>query len=393
MEDLKLSGYTEKDRKTILKGGIETYDKIKDKENRGERPFYRSNSFNKDKRKKEKQNKKTRWFKKSEDNIFSTVMFVECTPEEKLIKMLKDTEERFMVASNKRIKFVSKTGTKLVNLLQRKNPFEENCDKGDCQPCRQAESSESDKGKLTKCRKMNVAYVGKCGNCEKQGKHREYHGETARNLYNRTKEHHDDLDKRKEKSWMLKHIVKEHEGKVDDVKFNWKVTGKFKTPLGRQISEAYNIDKKSDKENLNSKKEYNGQSIKRVRIDKSQDEFSCFKCGFKASSMDNIKEHNNDMHIQHKCNKCKYKAIGQKDLKYHNKAVHPHADDPRGTGCGNKYNDKGNLSLHDKTVHVDKNQDKLGCFKNGQKYNDKGNVSLHNNTVHEDRSDKVIHLC
>ena len=41
---------------------------------------------------------------------------------------------------------------------------------------------------------------------------------------------------------MWKHVENEHEGNVEDVKFNFKVTGKFKRPLTRQIDEAYRIE-------------------------------------------------------------------------------------------------------------------------------------------------------
>ena len=73
--------------------------------------------------------------------------------------------------------------------------------------------------------------------------------------------------KKKETSWMNKHIVRDHEGEEGQVEFGWKVTGKFKRPLQRQVSEAYNINKKKAVENLNSKKEFNGQNIRRWRID------------------------------------------------------------------------------------------------------------------------------
>ena len=42
MVDLKLSGYNEKERHNILKGGINTYSKLKVKEKVGKRSFYRS---------------------------------------------------------------------------------------------------------------------------------------------------------------------------------------------------------------------------------------------------------------------------------------------------------------------------------------------------------------
>ena len=49
-------------------------------------------------------------------------------------------------------------------------------------------------------------------------------------------------------------------------KLTWKVLRKHKKPLQRQLHEAINIDKKSPIENLNSKNEFNGQSVKRLAI-------------------------------------------------------------------------------------------------------------------------------
>ena len=158
MEDLKLSGYDEKDRKTILFGGMKTYEKLKLKEIQGLRPFYRSNSFKKEERKSKKVRKKTNWFnsKPGQEN-YQAVMFIESTPGDKLLKMLRETEEKNMIGKDKRIKFVSKSGKKLVHMLHIKDPFQENCKKEDCQPCEQAEGTEN----LTNCRKVNVPYKSK----------------------------------------------------------------------------------------------------------------------------------------------------------------------------------------------------------------------------------------
>ena len=46
-------------------------------------------------------------------------------------------------------------------------------------------------------------------NCDKQGKKRVYYGETSRNPYIRSKEHYADVIKKKESSWIYKHIKKE----------------------------------------------------------------------------------------------------------------------------------------------------------------------------------------
>ena len=91
---------------------------------------------------------------------------------------------------------------------------------------------------------------------------------------------------------MWKHIKDVHNGNIDNVKFEFKVTGKFKKTIKRQIDEACRIEKTRGKGNLNSRKEYNGQSIKRVIIDNIRN--SCTKCNFetdKKEDMGDIKKY------------------------------------------------------------------------------------------------------
>ena len=69
---------------------------------------------------------KNKWFK-GKNNIFKTVMFVDATPNNDLIKLIRKTEEKFMMDKEHRIKFVSETGTKLIHMFQKKDPFLKNC--------------------------------------------------------------------------------------------------------------------------------------------------------------------------------------------------------------------------------------------------------------------------
>ena len=112
-------------------------------------------------------------------------MYVDVTPDDKLIR---HTESMHKISETHRIKFLSKSGVKLVNLLQRKDPFEQNCDH-DCQPCEEANKL----GVLSHCHRTGIYYEAKCVKCEKEGKNRIYHGETARNVHVRSKEHINDL--------------------------------------------------------------------------------------------------------------------------------------------------------------------------------------------------------
>ena len=154
---------------------------------------------------------------------------------------MRATEEKFMIAEDKRIKFVSKSGTKLVNLLKRKNPFEANCKEVDCAPCNMSETKNNE---LTKCRVDNVTYQAECKTCKLEGKLRVYDGETARNLYIRSKEHISYLNRKNPNSWMFKHVNNEQGGQCNEANFTWKVLRKHVKPLQRQIHEAVNIDKK-----------------------------------------------------------------------------------------------------------------------------------------------------
>ena len=65
-------------------------------------------------------------FFNSEENTVS-VMFVEATPHGELIRLLKETEEKHMVAPDKRIKFVEKCGQKQIDTICISDPFRTNC--------------------------------------------------------------------------------------------------------------------------------------------------------------------------------------------------------------------------------------------------------------------------
>ena len=94
--------------------------------------------------------------------------------------MTKATEDKHRIADDQRIKVVSKSGTKLVHLFEKKNPFAQNCDNNACPPC---ESIKPEQSKLSMCKVNNVCYECKCETCEKEGKIRTYTGETSRNLH------------------------------------------------------------------------------------------------------------------------------------------------------------------------------------------------------------------
>ena len=203
-----------------------------------------------------------------------------------------------------------------MNLLQRKDPFQENCEFG-CQPCEDA----SRRDVKSNCHRTSVYYKAQCNECESQGKTKVYHGETARNVHVRSKEHLNDLKHKRERSWMWKHIKNEHKSKnPQDITFNWKVSGKLRKPLERQMTEAVNIARAKPNEVLNSKTEYNFHSIKRLKIQNNSQDFQCFECSGKFKMKNELKIHYEINHMRIICENCDYVAFGKRDYERHNTA-------------------------------------------------------------------------
>ena len=231
----------------------------------------------------------------------------------------RETEETHKIADDQRIKIISKAGTKLVNLFEKKNPFQDNCKDEDCPPCNSLDPEDK---RLTMCKVNNVCYECKCVTCEKEGKVRCYTGETSRNLHVRSKEHIRDLHMKNKNSWMLKHIEKEHSEDVVNVKFSWRVIRKHSKPLQRQLHEAIRIQNKKEVENLNTKFEYNGQRINRISLSSNTAKLNCRTCGRECDQYEDLMNHNKKFHNRIKCNKCDYQAFGTSDLTEHTKNIH-----------------------------------------------------------------------
>ena len=89
-----------------------------------------------------------------------------------------------------------------------------------------------------------------------------YLGETSRNLFPRSKEHTDRYRTRSEKSFMLKHQSKEHQGVAGE--FTAKVTGRAADCLTRQVKEAVLI-RRCPVPVMNSKTEWHQPALYRIQ--------------------------------------------------------------------------------------------------------------------------------
>ena len=146
-----------------------------------------------------------------------------------------------------KIKVVEQSGTKLKDLLHRKDPFkEQSCQRQDCFVC-----TSGGKGN---CRKENINYKISCTeNCYQKDV---YQGETSYNAYTRGGEHLTKYQKNDQKSMLLQHCNIVHDGRR--VKFRMDVIEYFHhDPTKRQISEGLNIEKTPKNRLMNSKSEWN----------------------------------------------------------------------------------------------------------------------------------------
>ena len=65
---------------------------------------------------------------------------------------------------------------------------------------------------------------------------------------------------------MYKHIKEKHSDEENKVKFDMRISGRFKNPMTRQLDEAIRIQKTPTNALLNSKKEFYGPAIQRKAL-------------------------------------------------------------------------------------------------------------------------------
>ena len=141
------------------------------------------------------------------------VMFIPYTPGPELAKKLRENEENFSKITQNKIKIVERTGTKLVDLLTKADPWKgADCQRENCLLC--LTKMKTEKNKTQDCHKRNVVYETRCLTCERkeqdkidnleieeQEKKQEkskiklfkYIGETSRSSFERGWEHVNDM--------------------------------------------------------------------------------------------------------------------------------------------------------------------------------------------------------
>ena len=136
--------------------------------------------YRREKEKEENERKKVRrqkgeeahWRKTEKKTVeVKSVVFIQQTKDSRLVRRLREVEERLGETTGYRVKFVEKVGEKLVDLLCQSNPWKgKNCMRGDCVLCETKE--ETGKGKRQCCSSRNVTYETWSGTCEDRERER-----------------------------------------------------------------------------------------------------------------------------------------------------------------------------------------------------------------------------
>ena len=238
---MMISGYNQKERDIILKEGTARYQNICKLAAEGKRPIYRRSSWKKKERAVEGKLKKRTWY--GTEN--KTVLFVQSTPG----GILRNAVNEVVKKSGLKVKVVEKGGRKLQSLLTKSDVTGSvHCGRDDCVICRS--------GGKGPCNKEGVCYRVTCLKCLEIGKKSQMFGETGRSGRIRCGEHEKALrDKKYSNLW--EHSMTVHGGEEVDYRYDI-VSVHAGDPLGRQLSEAINIQEgaKEDGYSLNDKGEW-----------------------------------------------------------------------------------------------------------------------------------------
>ena len=205
----------------------------------------------------------------------STVMFVDWTKGGVLAGKLKAEEDRLTKTTGFRIKFVESGGTPLANMFSTNLAKGAACGRQDCHTCKQGDDP------LLNCFARSVVYESSCTICHKDGKSEKskqqssprmdgkgsYTGETSRSIFERVKEHWKAADEMDQDSHMVKHWFLDHPELMEQPAFRFRIIGKFKDCLSRQIAEAVRLSLRPN--SLNSKGEYGRCVIPRLVVEES----------------------------------------------------------------------------------------------------------------------------
>ena len=246
---IQYSGYDKTFRYDVVNSALKAYETLLEKERQGERPLHRPKDWNRIERRQEREDRKTNWYKKGNEE---SVIFVPYTQNSELKKRYVEQIQK----SGIRIKVVERPGRTLKSLIQKPDPFKEKrCGRKDCFVC--------ESGGKGDCMVENINYEIVCEQeCKKKDV---YIGESSNNGYTRGRKHLELMKSKHRDSILWRHCVEQHEGIRKGFKMN--VTGRFGSDsMSRQITEGVKIENMEDGRLMNERSEWNMTRISKMRI-------------------------------------------------------------------------------------------------------------------------------
>ena len=218
---MKDSGYSEKVRYEVIRGGVLGYERQVQRDLAGQCPLYRPREWNREERDRRKKLQKVAWYRPAE-----TVLFVPPSHRSELANKLAEETSN----SRWRIRVVERAGRSLKQQLTSSDPLStRDCGRHNC-----FVHSSGGKGD---CRKPSVLYRHVCQapQCTQGGKVVGRWGETGHNAFVRGKKHLDALKTAREKpgkadqdNGLVTHYMDCHMG--EDPQFKMDVVEQFRKP-------------------------------------------------------------------------------------------------------------------------------------------------------------------
>jgi hypothetical protein len=268
---LKLSGYTERFRETVVRSALAAWSKLLELDRTGERPLYRERGWRREERSSQKERKKKNWFRKLGGQINDFALFCPMSPGGRLAARWKRVLEEMRVSSGGRVRgyVAEQSGVPLSALLYSAHLGEQDsCGQPDCNPCVRGTTQRLSCRRVTR---GGLVYSCRCLTCEERGEDDAkveswYHGETSRTLYTRQKEHMKGLAGRKPDNALFKHQELHHHQLDGSPQYEFRTEKFFPDPMSKQIFEGVSINHSPSSAGhlMNSKAEYRQGEVARV---------------------------------------------------------------------------------------------------------------------------------
>ena len=170
---MKISGYRERYRETIIRSALAAWDKVEEKDRTGERPLYRDKGWKREERREEKEKKKRGWYKSLGGKTNDFPLFCPMSPGGRLAARWQRVAEEVRASSGGLVQayVAEQSGLPLSSLIYDNQPGEEDhCGSACCNSCTRGTTRKKNCRKVTR---GGLVYSCKCLTCEEEGRRRE----------------------------------------------------------------------------------------------------------------------------------------------------------------------------------------------------------------------------